>query len=187
MFNENFHDGFKLISSVAGNFNILFITLVFVVYSIKDWKKIMLLFLAFITGDVLNILIINFIFHSYPAKFLLYTPPVVMMLASLINISQKSESPARWQQVFRYVAIILFCFTSSQLLMKHNITGIKNTDIGADAALTLGFECGRLIVALIVCIVTTLLISVFNVKHREMNLVASGAGLGMAMFLLFGG
>jgi hypothetical protein len=184
MFQENFHDGFKLISSNSGYFNILFITVLFVVYSLKDWKKILLLFSAFITGDILNMIMLNFILENYPARFIILIPPIVLMATSLINITQKNESVLRWQQLLRFVGIVVFCLTNSLNQLKQHIPGTVTTNLNTDVALTLGLECGRLLITAIVCLIAAMLVKIFNVKHREMNLVVSGAGLGIAIFLM---
>ncbi|MCX6257012.1 MAG: HupE/UreJ family protein [Bacteroidia bacterium] len=186
MFQDYFQLGFKHISSASGYVNILLITVVFSVYSYKLWKKLLVLFTAFIAGDLLSLIFFQ-IFDNKPIPLaIVYLPACLILLASLLNIFQKSDNPSARQHLARYFLVILFSLSASLILARTLSSGIPGNHGLITFAYNLGLEWGELLVTVVICLVISVLVNVFNIRMRDINLLISGIGIGSSLFLILG-
>ena len=83
--------GFDHISDLAAYDHILFLTALCAVYSLRDWKKVLILVTAFTVGHTLTLAIATLNLVKVPTALIEFLIPVTILITGLWNVVQGSD------------------------------------------------------------------------------------------------
>ena len=186
IFTFYFKLGLQHILDLQGFDHILFIAAMTAVYAMKEWKHVIVLATAFTLGHTttLALAILNLINISSDLIEVLIA--LTIFLTGLANIFKVKNEFSKKMQIYKYLTALFFGLIHGLGFSNYLkfLLGEEMDIIKPLFAFNVGLEIGQVFVILLVLVIGYLLINKLKVKHREWNLVISGAAMGIALMLL---
>lgn len=181
IFSLYFELGWQHILDLGGYDHILFVTALCGIYTLTDWKKVLILVTAFTIGhsvalalSVLNIVRID----SALIEFLI---PLSIVITALSNILRGRKE----NRGFKYAVAAGF-----GLIHGMGFSNYLRSLLGGESDLFLplfgfnaGLEFGQVIIVLVVLLLAQLAIKYFKVSRRDWNMFLSSAIFGIALIM----
>nr|WP_068890126.1 HupE/UreJ family protein [Pedobacter panaciterrae] len=182
-FNLYFDLGWNHILDWKGYDHILFLLALCGVYTLGDWKRVLILVTAFTVGhsitlalSVLNVVHVN----TALIEFLI---PVTIMVTALANIFNKKPKPKTIR--LKYTLALLFGLIHGMGFSNYlkSLLG-KTTNIVVELlAFNLGLEFGQILIVFGVLILSFILIMIVKIKRWDWNFFLSSAIFGISFVM----
>lgn len=183
-FNLWFSTGLQHIADWNGYDHILFLLALCGVYTLKEWKNILILITAFTIGhsitlalSVLNIIIIK----SNVIEFLI---PITILLTCVFNLYRLNK-PRIVGLKFNYIITLLFGLIHGlgfSYLLK-SLLGNDENILSPLFAFNIGLEAGQIIIVFISLFILLFLTALLRIKPRDKNFFISSAVFGIAFIM----
>ncbi len=181
IFSLYFELGWQHILDLGGYDHILFVTVLCGIYTLADWKKVLVLVTAFTLGhsvalalSVLNIFRVN-------ADLIEFLIPLSIVVTALGNIVKGRQE----HRFFKYAVAAFF-----GLIHGMGFSNYLRSLLGAESGLALplfgfnvGLEFGQVIIVLAVLLLAQLVIKFAKVSQRDWNMFLSSAIFGIAFIM----
>jgi hypothetical protein len=180
--------GFRYILDIYNVEYILFLISLLIVFTIKDWKRVLILLLFFILGYTLTISLGTFRVVKYNADLIQFLLPLTIFFTSFTNIFKKKDN-FRYHGNMRknYVLALIFGaihgFSYSEYLIGLSKGSLRMWD--QFVAFNLGIGTGQIIVSITFLMIAFLFLSIFGVNRRDWVLVISSGIAGVALTIMF--
>lgn len=182
-FNLYFDLGWHHILDWKGYDHILFLLALCGVYTLSDWKRVLILVTAFTVGhsitlalSVLNVVHVN----TALIEFLI---PVTIMITALANIFNKKPKPKAIR--LKYTLALIFGLIHGMGFSNY-LKGLlgKTTNIVVELlAFNLGLEFGQILIVFGVLILSFILIMIVKIKRWDWNFFLSSAIFGISFVM----
>ncbi|OFX18374.1 MAG: HupE / UreJ protein [Bacteroidetes bacterium GWA2_31_9] len=187
IFNLYFEIGLKHITDLVGYDHILFLVTLCAVYSILQWRQLLILITAFTIGHSITLALAIMNIILIPSKIIEFLIPLTILITSVTNIFQKGTTVSAKIHKLKYITAMFFGLIHG-LGFSNFLRGVLSSEENLFKpllAFNLGLEAGQL--AIITCFVILLVIfnKILKVNEREWNLFFSGAGFGISTVLMF--
>lgn len=186
-FRMYFELGVQHILDLEGFDHILFIIALCALYTLRDWRKIIILITAFTIGhsvtlalSVLNVIRVN-------ADLIEFLIPLTILLTGLSNIFRKNNPTMGSSKVqLNYLFAVFFGLIHGLGFSNYlkSIMGRGSDVIVQLFAFNLGIELGQIAIVLVFILIAGLTVGAFGVNKREWSLSISAAIAGMALMLV---
>ncbi len=186
VFEIYFRLGFKHISDFSGYDHILFIVALCSPYVLKYWNQILVLVTAFTIGHSITLGVATFGFLPIRSEIIEFLIPITIFLTCLFNIISKSESSQSNRLNINYALALIFGFIHGMGFSNYlrALLGAEESIFTPLLAFNVGLEIGQILIVSIVLGVTFLVMRVFKIVHRKLNLVVSGVAAGISILLM---
>lgn len=187
IFNLYFEIGLKHITDLAGYDHILFLVTLCAVYSIFQWRQLLILITAFTIGHSITLALALMNIILIPSRIIEFLIPMTIFVTSVTNIFQKGTSISAKIHRLKYITAI--CFGLIHGLGFFNfLRGVLSTEDSLFKpllAFNLGLEVGQFAIVFCFIIIAFILNKILKVNEREWNLFFSGIGFGISSILMF--
>lgn len=178
--------GIHHITDLNGLDHMIFIVTLCAVFTIKEWKHLLILVTAFTLGHTvtlalssLNVIVVN-------TQLVETLIPVTILLTSIYNVSQKHTSKKAIQ--FNYFLALGFGLIHGMgfsNFFRAMMMGITDGSIAFPLfAFNVGIEIGQLFIVGIFMVLLFVFTRLFAMSHKSWNLYISGAGGGVAATMI---
>ncbi|MCH8545787.1 MAG: HupE/UreJ family protein [Cryomorphaceae bacterium] len=184
-FNAYLQLGWEHILDIQGYDHMLFLVALLALYTIRQWKPVLILITAFTIGHSITLLLAGLrgpMIDGDLVEFLIPVTILITVAGNLLLANKKQQKGFGW----RYAMAGFF-----GLIHGMGFSNFFNELMGPDAdivvpllAFNLGIELGQIVFVLILLIIQFLLINLTRMQTRSWNLVLSGAAGGVALTLL---
>ncbi len=185
--------GFDHITDPRGYDHILFVVALCAVYSLAQWRQVLVLVTAFTLGHSITLALATLRFFTYRTDVVELLIPVTILVTSVLNLfvreprqNQFATRNGPGQNWGRYGLALVF-----GLVHGLGFANYLRSLLGAEAdllrpllAFNIGLELGQLLVVAAVLAVAHLVLQLTQVRRREWVLVLSGGVADMAISLL---
>lgn len=178
--------GFEHILDVNGYDHILFVVALCVMYTLRDWKKVLILTTAFTIGHSVTLALSTFNIVNINSSLIEFLIPVTIFITAFVNIVKPNSQPTNSKIQSNYWLALFFGLIHG-LGFSNYLRALlgKNRDIiGELFAFNLGLELGQIIIVAAFLIVSFILIFIVNVKQRDWRIVISSLIAGIAITLM---
>ena len=182
--------GFEHIADPNGYDHILFVIALCAIYTLRDWKKVLLLVTAFTLGHSLTLALATLQIISFRPDVVEFLIPITILITAIVNLfhrtpkatlfAKEKGSPLRYPLAVGFGLIHGMGFSS----YLRSLLGDESSIVQPLLAFNLGLELGQSMIVLIVLVVTFLMIELARVPKPSWNLVLSGIIAGMALSLI---
>jgi hypothetical protein len=182
--------GFEHIADPNGYDHILFVVALCAIYTLRDWKKVLILVTAFTLGHSLTLALATLQIISFRSDVIEFLIPVTILITAVINmfhripkttlITEEKSSPLRYPLALGFGLIHGLGFSSYLRALLGDEGGIFQPLL----AFNVGLELGQLLIVLIVLVLAFCVVELARVPKRTWNFVLSGIIAGMALSLL---
>lgn len=177
--------GIDHISDIKAYDHILFIVALTVSYSIRNWKKLLILVTAFTLGHSITLILATLDLIRINTGWIEFLIPVTILLTALLNIIRSDEAFTKGSHKIKYGAALFFGLIHGMGFSNYLRSLLTQEDKLWLPLLSfnIGIELGQLIIVLIMTGLSLLLVDLFGVKCKSWILVLSGAALGISLIM----
>ena len=186
MFGNYFELGFDHILDLNGYDHILFVIALCAVYSISQWKQILILVTAFTIGHCLTLVLSGLKIITISADLIEFLIPLTILVTAIFNIVKgaPSEQKVRWNYLMALFFGLIHGLGFSNYF-KALIDEEENI-VSVLLPFNLGVELGQLVIVACTLFAGFIFMNVLKTKQRDWNLIVSGAAAGIAITLMIG-
>lgn len=186
-----FNTGTEHILDWNGYDHILYVTVLCVLFTLADWKRLLVLVTAFTVGHSLTLALSAFNILRINQGIVETLIPLTILITCCVNIYSRHYYRASIRQVtvsykLNYALALLFGFIHGMgfsYLLK-SMLGKEESIIWPLLSFNLGIELGQLIIVSCILILSSFLIRFTRIKKADVIFFVSSAVFGVA-FLLF--
>jgi len=186
LFELYFKLGLQHIADLKGYDHILFIVTLCAVYSLKEWKKVLVLVTAFTIGHSLTLALATLDLIRVDGDLIEFLIPLTIFITALANLFVRKQKGRSGLYYLRYSAALFF-----GLIHGLGFSNYLRSLLGAERGLVLplfsfnvGIEVGQIIIVTIIMLLTKVVVDIIGLARREWQVLLSGAGLGISMVLM---
>lgn len=180
-----FSTGLEHIADWKGYDHILFIWALCGMYSIRQWKKLLILVTAFTLGHSLTLALSVLDIFTVRSAIIEILIPVTIILTCILNLFQLDRTLDE-RLGLRYVSALVFGLVHGlgfSYLLK-SLLGTEENITGPLLAFNLGLEAGQLLILGLILILGAVFARFLKITERDRRFFIAAAVLGMALVLL---
>ena len=170
MFATYLNLGFEHILDPNGIDHVLFLLVLAVPYSYKDWKKVLILATAFTIGHSITLALAALQMVSVNSKLIEVLIAVSIFITAVYNLKPKSNSG----QTVKYVTAVAF-----GLIHGLGFSNFFKSILGSEAitlpllAFNIGVECAQVIIVLFVLFASYVICDILKLKRHTLVYIVS--------------
>lgn len=176
--------GFEHITDFAGIDHLLFMVTLCAVYTLSQWRDLLILVTAFTIGHCVTLALSSLGILNIPSSIIEFLIPTTILLTALHNVM----SPASGKTGMRanYAMVLFFGFIHGMGFSNYFRALLMSSDSIAMPLLgfNIGIELGQLLVVACIVALAFVCLNLVGVKHRDWNVFISGAAAGIAGMLM---
>jgi hypothetical protein len=183
-----FGTGFQHILDWNGYDHILYVISLCVLFSFKDWKKLLVLVTAFTIGHSLTLAMSVLDILTVKQAFIEILIPLTIMITCIINVGYRNKSEPSQNKInysLNYILALIFGFIHGMgfsYLLK-SMLGREENALFPLLSFNLGLELGQVIIVVLMLLVSVFLARFTRIKKADVILVISSAVLLVSTFL----
>jgi hypothetical protein len=166
--------------------HILFVLALCAIYSIHDWKKILILVTAFTIGHSITLALATLEIVHVDTALIEFLIPLTIFITSFSNLFRSEHSIDQSKVQINYLFALFFGLIHglgfSNFL--RSLLGKDHRIVSQLLAFNLGLEVGQIIVVVLFLIVSFFVVDLMQILRRDLKLVLSSAIAGIALVLL---
>ena len=177
--------GTEHILDIKGYDHILFVISLCVLYSIVDWKKVLILVTAFTIGHSITLALATLGIITMDLRLIEFLIPVTIFITAVSNLFS-SETVERSKVQINYIYASFF-----GLIHGMGFSSYLKSLLGSDTsiftqlfAFNLGIEVGQILIVGVFLGVTAIFQSIFWVSKRDWIMIISSAIAGIALTIM---
>lgn len=182
--------GFEHITDANGYDHILFVMAICTIYTIADWKKVIVLVTAFTAGHSLTLALSTLGYVNINSDVIELLIPVTIVITAFLNFFYKAPkstfAPQEKQPAFRYPLALGF-----GLIHGLGFSNYLRALLGKEADIftpllgfNVGLEVGQLIIVFIILVIAFVITEIVRVQKLTWIHIVSGIIFGMALSLI---
>ncbi len=185
VFQLYFKLGVEHITDIQGYDHILFLVALCIVYSLRSWKKLVILITAFTLGHTATLALAVSGIINISSSLIEFLIPITIFFTAFINLFRKTGK-VNASHIFKYLAAMFFGLIHGLGFSNYlqSLLGKEGNLLLPLFAFNLGIETGQLMIVAVILSLTIFFIHVINVKQREWNLLFSGAVMGISLIMI---
>ena len=180
--------GFRYILDIYSVEYILFLISLLVVFTIKDWKRVIILLIFFIAGYTITISLAGYKIIKYNQDLLEFLLPMTIFFTSFTNIFKKKDSFRFYVNMRKNYVLALIFGAIHGFSYGNYLSDIIQEDIrfwDQFVAFNFGLGAAQLTVSLAFLLTAFLFLGILGINRRDWVLVISSGIAGVALTLLF--
>jgi len=186
LFELYFKLGLQHIADLKGYDHILFILTLCAVYSLKEWKKVLVLVTAFTIGHSLTLALATLDLIRVDGDLIEFLIPLTIFVTAIANLFVRKQKGNSGLYYLRYAAALFF-----GLIHGLGFSNYLRSLLGSERGLVLplfsfnvGIEVGQIIIVSLIMLLTKVVVDLLGLPKREWHVLLSGAGLGISLVLM---
>lgn len=183
--------GFDHITDPRGYDHILFVVALCAVYTIRQWRQVLILVTAFTIGHSITLALATLQLIHYKTALIELLIPVTILITAIINFSfqeprsRSSITPPTYRYG-RYILALVFGLIHGMGFSNYlrSLLGREADIIKPLLAFNIGLELGQLVIVSLILGLAFILIDLFKQSRLRWTLIVSGLVAGMALSLI---
>lgn len=186
MFATYFELGFDHILDIKGYDHILFVIALCAVYRASQWKNILILVTAFTIGHSVTLALSALSIVTISADLIEFLIPLTILLTAIFNILKKEHTSQKVMMNYGLAGFFGLIHGLGFSNYFKALMGKEENIIQFLLPFNIGVEVGQIIIVAVTMMATYVIVDLLKMKHREWNLVLSGAAAGVALTMMIG-
>ncbi len=178
--------GLNHVLDLNGYDHILFLIVLTVAYTFKDWKRVFWLVTVFTIGHTISLILATYGAVSFGANAIELLVYITIVITALYNIFTAGKSNNKTKIVLLLIAALFFGLIHGLAFSNY----FKQITTGLESKLlpmlefALGVESGQIIVVLVMLVLSFIFQTVFRFNKRDWVMVISAVVLGIAIHII---
>ncbi len=186
LFELYFTLGLQHIADLKGYDHILFILILCAVYSLKEWRRVLILVTAFTIGHSLTLALATLDLVRVDGDMIEFLIPLTIFVTALANVITNKQKVTSALHYLKYAAALFF-----GLIHGLGFSNYLKSLLGSEKGLVLplfsfnvGIETGQALIVVVILLLTRVVVDLLHYSRREWHVLLSGAGLGVSLVLM---
>lgn len=186
IFGFYFKLGLEHILDIQGYDHILFIAAMTAVYSLKEWKHVIILATAFTIGHTVTLALSTLNLIAFKTELIELLIAITIFITGVGNLFKKSSDYSLKLQIYKYITALFFGLIHGLGFSNYlrYLLGEETSIVKPLFAFNIGLELGQIVIILSVLLLNLVMVKFLKTKQREWNLVLSGMAMGIAAILI---
>jgi hypothetical protein len=183
--------GFDHITDPSGYDHILFVIALCAVYTLQQWRQVLILVTAFTIGHSITLALATLQLITYKTDLIELLIPITILVTAITNFffqdsKTRSNTANPSHQSWRYGLAMAFGLIHGMGFSNYlrSLLGREANIIKPLLAFNIGLEVGQLIIVSIVLALAYLILNVVQSSRLRWTLIISGIVAGMALSLI---
>ena len=184
--------GFDHITDPRGYDHILFVVALCAVYTIRQWRQVLILVTAFTIGHSITLALATLQLIHYKTALIELLIPITILITAITNFffqesnSRKSTKNQQPNRSWRYGLALTFGLIHGMGFSNYlrSLLGREAEIIKPLLAFNIGLEIGQLVIVSLILMLAYILIDIVRVSRLRWTLIVSGMVAGMALSLI---
>ncbi len=180
--------GIRYILDIYNVEYILFLISLLVVFTIKDWRRVIILLVFFILGYTITITLASYKVMTYNFGLIEFLLPLTIFFTSFTNIFKKKDNFRYHGNMRKNYFLALVFGAIHGFSYSRYLTGITNgsmTTWDQFSAFNIGLGSGQILVSLSFLLIAFFFVSIIGINRRDWVMVISSGIAGVALTLMF--
>lgn len=184
MFKTYLNLGFDHILDVQGYDHIVFIVALCAIFTIKEWRKLLVLVTAFTIGHSLTLALSALDIVKIDKDLIEFLIPLTILITALLNVIRPPVSRSGIR--LHYALALGFGLIHGMGFSNYfrALLSRSQSVVQPLFAFNVGVELGQLVIVALVMLLSYLFVNLFKVPHKQWNIFVSGIAFGIAMTLI---
>ena len=163
--------------------HILFVMALCGIYTIKDWKQVLILVTAFTIGHSVTLALSVFNIVQFSTKIIEFLIPVTILITAFSNIIGKRSKPKNIN--LKYFLALAFGFIHGMGFSNYlkSLLGKSSSIIVELFAFNIGLEVGQVLIVISTLVFAFILTSIVKIKLWDWTFFLSSAIFGIAFIM----
>jgi len=181
-FSIDFQLGWQHILDFNGYDHILFVLVLCCSYTLKEWKKILILVTAFTVGHSITLALAAFKFVQVNSSWIEFLIPVSILATALYNLPKRRKQRS---VTYLYVITLLFGLIHGLGFSNYlqSLLGKETNIVGPLLSFNIGLEFGQLLIVFFAILLSELMLKIFRVTQRDWSFFLSSAVIGISFIM----
>ncbi|UFH55145.1 HupE/UreJ family protein [Spirosoma sp. KNUC1025] len=181
--------GFDHITDPSGYDHILFVVALCAVYTLRQWRQVLILVTAFTIGHSITLALATLQLIHYKTQLIELLIPITILITAVVNFffqEPKARFTKAVNQRGRYSLALLFGLIHGMGFSNYlrSLLGREASIVKPLLAFNLGLEIGQLVIVSFVLLLTYVILDIVHSSRLRWTLVVSGIVAGMALSLI---
>ena len=184
--------GFDHITDPGGYDHILFVVALCAVYTLRQWRQVLILVTAFTIGHSITLALATLRIINYRTDVIELLIPITILITAVANFfvqepkSRLFDRPVTSQSRARYGLALLFGLIHGMGFSNYlrSLLGREADIVQPLLAFNIGLELGQLLIVSAVLLIGYVALEILNLRRRDWVLIVSGIVAGMALSLI---
>ena len=165
--------------------HILFLAVLLVAYTFKNWIKTVYLVTAFAIGHVITLLLSTYDLINVKSHYIEFLIPITILVIAIYNVFTAGKTSKGGKYNFKIIIALFFGFIHG-LGFANGFDGIVGNHSKLISALefSLGIEASQIVVAIVIFIIGLIFQMLFRFSKRDWTLVVSSIVIGLIIPML---
>ncbi|GAB3180798.1 HupE/UreJ family protein [Telluribacter humicola] len=182
--------GFEHITDPNGYDHILFVIALCAIYTLRDWKKVLVLITAFTIGHSVTLALATLNIIQVRSDVIELLIPITILFTAFMNffhhipkttlITDEKSSPLRYPMALLFGLIHGLGFST----YLRSLLGGEASIVEPLLAFNVGLELGQILIVFIALLIALAIVEFFRSPKRSWNYIISGIIAGMAISLI---
>ncbi|RAW03217.1 HupE/UreJ family protein [Pseudochryseolinea flava] len=166
--------------------HILFIVSLCALYTMRDWKRVLILVTAFTVGHSITLALSALEVIKVNTNWIEFLVPVTIFITAVSNLFKDEENLGDRKIQMNYLYALFFGLIHGMAFSNQfqAILGRNRSIVSQLFAFNIGIEVGQIIIVVIFLTVTFILVDLLTLNRRDWKMVVSSAVAGMALMLI---
>jgi len=187
VFSLYFQLGMTHILDWNGYDHILFIIALCAIYSLSDWRKILVLVTAFTIGHSITLALVTLDIITINASLIEFIIPITIFVTALSNIIS-AHRPVQISRIsLNYFYALFFGLIHGMGFSNYlkSIMGKSSSMVTELFAFNIGLEIGQIVIVLGYLFLTFMIVGILKTKRKTWSLITSIIVLGVSLHLIY--
>lgn len=184
--------GFDHITDPRGYDHILFVIALCAVYTLQEWRQVLVLVTAFTIGHSITLALATLQLIQYKTTLIELLIPITILITAITNFfyqetkGRRQSTSVRSTRSGRYGLALMFGLIHGMGFSNYlrSLLGREAEIIKPLLAFNIGLEIGQLVIVMLVLMLAYLLLQVLHTSRLRWTLILSGLVAGMALSLI---
>ena len=166
--------------------HILFVVSLCALYTLNDWKRVLVLVTAFTIGHSITLALSTLHIINVKPDIIEFLIPLTIFITSISNLFRNEENLSDRALQLNYAYALFFGLIHGMGFSNYlrSILGQDKSIIAQLFAFNIGLEVGQIIIVVLFLTLSFIVVSLFGVSRRDWKLIISSAIAGIALMLL---
>ena len=177
--------GFDHITDPAGYDHILFVVALCAVYSLNQWREVLILITAFTIGHSLTLALSSLRLVNFRSDVIELLIPITILIASCLNFRPQRQPSAAWARL-RYGLALGFGLVHGLGFSNYlrSLLGQETGILSPLFAFNIGLEVGQILIVAVALVTLAFFVNILKVQRDKCAWILSGMVAGMALTLV---
>lgn len=179
--------GLEHILDINGSDHILFVIALTALFTVSDWKKVLILVTAFTIGHSFTLALATLRVIRFNSDLIEFLIPITIFLTAFFNLFRKKGAGRPMKMQINYYFAVFFGLIHGLGFSNYlrSLLGKDETIVTQLLAFNIGLEIGQILIVIIFLMASILFVDIAGISKRDWRMVISSGVAAIALTMIY--